>query len=80
LSDGQIAALAQHIPVVDGVNYGLPAESGDMVQRLKADIFAQRDLLAQLARESGFLFLDLTPVFQTATESGGSYYFYRNAP
>ena len=71
LDEEQRAAVAERItPLVP------PVEKAPLAPTISQDIDAQRDLLADLAAEEDFLFLDMTPAFRQAAASGNATYFF----
>jgi hypothetical protein len=67
-TDGQgLAAVSQQLT---------PAQVGELMNR---NLDTQRDLLGELANQTGFLFLDLTPMLQAAADGGILPYFYADS-
>lgn len=78
---GQVETIVAHVEPWEVFEKGLPSaiENPSPQQTsalLRAGIDAQRDLLAELAVENDFLFLDFTAPFQAAIDAGANPYFF----
>jgi hypothetical protein len=73
LQESIAVTLQRPILGEDGLSFG---ENPLDAATLSANLDAQRTLLAELAAQEGFTFLDLTPIFREAAANGASLYFY----
>jgi hypothetical protein len=76
LSEEQITEIARRVQVSPYEDSGSAPSPEMIAASMEANRNVQSALLAQLAEEQGFLYLDLTPSLQEDTRQGNSLYFY----